>query len=77
MQCVPGWGDWIKSIHEFGKSLHRMTLDISSLSCMAALTMVTCEYIQMLFILKYEKVGIILTLNLFMASRKFVILSSS
>ncbi|CAH1788403.1 unnamed protein product [Owenia fusiformis] len=40
-QCLKTFGDWINSIFEFGLNLHRMPLDISSLSCMAALTMVT------------------------------------
>ncbi|KAK2150994.1 hypothetical protein LSH36_380g04038 [Paralvinella palmiformis] len=41
LQCVPGFGDWMSSIVEFGLSLHRMTLDISSLACMSALAMIT------------------------------------
>ena len=44
LQCVPGFGDWISSIVEFGLSLHRMTLDISSLACMSALAMITRKY---------------------------------
>ncbi|XP_041374896.1 nuclear receptor subfamily 4 group A member 2-like [Gigantopelta aegis] len=44
LQCVQMFGDWINSIIEFGLSLHRMTLDISSLACMAALTMVTLRH---------------------------------
>ena len=44
LQCLAAFGDWINSIVDFGMSLHRMDLDISSLSCMAALTLVTREY---------------------------------
>lgn len=43
-QCYQMFGDWINSIVDFGLSMHRMTLDISSLACMAALSMVTCKY---------------------------------
>ncbi|XP_064646082.1 nuclear receptor subfamily 4 group A member 2-like isoform X3 [Lineus longissimus] len=41
LQCLRSFGDWINSIIEFGLSLHRMELDLSSLACMAALTMIT------------------------------------
>ena len=44
LQCLASFGDWINSIVNFGMSLHRMDLDISSLSCMSALTLVTREY---------------------------------
>lgn len=40
-QCIAGFGEWIDSIIEFGQHLQRMTVDLSSLSCMAALTMIT------------------------------------
>lgn len=38
------FGEWIDSIVDFGHSLHRNTLDISSLACMAALTLVTTRH---------------------------------
>ncbi|XP_076023286.1 nuclear receptor subfamily 4immunitygroup A member 1 [Genypterus blacodes] len=41
MQCVRGFGDWIDSILEFSQSLHRMTLDVSSFSCLTALVIIT------------------------------------
>ncbi|XP_023930585.1 nuclear receptor subfamily 4 group A member 2-like [Lingula anatina] len=41
LQCLPSFGDWINSIVDFGMALHRMDVDISALSCMAALTMIT------------------------------------
>ena len=41
LQCLPSFGEWVNSIIEFGMSLHRMPLDLSSLSCMAALAMIT------------------------------------
>ncbi|XP_054465384.1 nuclear receptor subfamily 4 group A member 1 [Anoplopoma fimbria] len=40
-QCVQGFGDWIDSILEFSRSLHRMKLDVSSCSCLAALVIIT------------------------------------
>nr|KAG5688153.1 hypothetical protein BaRGS_028446 [Batillaria attramentaria] len=43
LQCMRMLGDWVNSIVDFGLSLHRMTLDISSVSCMAALALVTRE----------------------------------
>lgn len=43
LQCVRGFGDWIDSIMEFSQSLHRMNLDISSFSCLAALVIITGE----------------------------------
>ncbi|KAI4794414.1 hypothetical protein KUCAC02_032088 [Chaenocephalus aceratus] len=39
-QCVRGFGDWIDSILEFSQSLHRMKLDVSSFSCLAALVII-------------------------------------
>ncbi|KAL2090991.1 hypothetical protein ACEWY4_013254 [Coilia grayii] len=41
LQCVRGFGDWIDSIMEFSQSLHRMNLDVSSFSCLAALVIIT------------------------------------
>lgn len=38
------FGEWIDSIVDFGLSLHRNNLDISSLACMAALTLVTTRH---------------------------------
>lgn len=40
-QCMLAFGDWIESIVEFSHSLHRMKLDISSFSCLAALVIIT------------------------------------
>ncbi|XP_036386412.1 nuclear receptor subfamily 4 group A member 1-like isoform X1 [Megalops cyprinoides] len=40
MQCVRGFGDWIDSIMDFSQSLHRMNLDVSSFSCLAALVII-------------------------------------
>ena len=37
------FGEWIDSIIEFGLSLQKMTIDISSVACMAALSMITCR----------------------------------
>ncbi|XP_029362170.1 nuclear receptor subfamily 4immunitygroup A member 1 [Echeneis naucrates] len=41
IQCVRSFGDWIDSILEFSQSLHRMTLDVSSFSCLTALVIIT------------------------------------
>ncbi|CAK6955753.1 probable nuclear hormone receptor HR38 [Scomber scombrus] len=41
MQCVRSFGDWIDSIMDFSQSLHRMKLDISLFSCLAALVIIT------------------------------------
>ncbi|XP_072305327.1 nuclear receptor subfamily 4immunitygroup A member 1 [Eucyclogobius newberryi] len=40
-QCLTAFGDWIESILEFSQSLHRMKLDVSSFSCLAALVIIT------------------------------------
>ncbi|KAI5622916.1 nuclear receptor subfamily 4 group A member 1, partial [Silurus asotus] len=40
-QCVRGFGDWINSIMDFSQSLHRMSLDVTSFSCLAALVIIT------------------------------------
>lgn len=42
-QCVRGFGDWIDSIVDFSQSLHRMNLDVTSFSCLAALVIITGE----------------------------------
>ena len=47
MQCVRGFGDWIDSIMDFSQSLHRMNLDVSSFSCLAALVIITGELTYM------------------------------
>ncbi|CAL1543524.1 unnamed protein product, partial [Lymnaea stagnalis] len=44
LQCMKTFGEWINSIVEFGLSLHRMALDISSLACMSALAMITLRH---------------------------------
>lgn len=41
LQCVRGFGDWVDSIVEFSANLQSLNLDVSSFSCIAALTMVT------------------------------------
>lgn len=43
-QCYQMFGDWIYSIIDFGLSLHKMTIDLSSVACMAALSMVTLRH---------------------------------
>ena len=43
MQCVRSFGDWIDSIMDFSQNLHRMNLDVSSFSCLAALVIITGE----------------------------------
>ncbi|KAK6166599.1 hypothetical protein SNE40_023252 [Patella caerulea] len=44
LQCLGIFGDWVNSIVEFGLSLHRMALDLSSHACMSALAMVTLRH---------------------------------
>ncbi|XP_007248378.3 probable nuclear hormone receptor HR38 [Astyanax mexicanus] len=41
LQCVRGFGDWIDSIMDFSNSLHRMSLDVTSFCCLAALVIIT------------------------------------
>ncbi|TFK02924.1 Nuclear receptor subfamily 4 group A member 1 [Platysternon megacephalum] len=41
MQCVRGFGEWIDSILEFSQSLHRMSIDVPSFSCLTALVIIT------------------------------------
>lgn len=43
-QCEEIFGDWINSIADFSTSLYRMSLDISALACMEALTLVTLRH---------------------------------
>lgn len=43
-QCLQMFGEWINSIVDFGVSMQRMTIDISSVACMAALSMVTLRH---------------------------------
>lgn len=43
LQCVRGFGDWIDAILEFSHSLHRMSVDVPSFSCLAALVIITGE----------------------------------
>ncbi|TNN44471.1 Nuclear receptor subfamily 4 group A member 1 [Liparis tanakae] len=40
-QCIHSFGDWIDSIMDFSQSLHRMNLDVSLFSCLAALVIIT------------------------------------
>lgn len=42
-QCEEIFGEWINSIADFSTSLYRMSLDISALACMEALTLITCK----------------------------------
>ncbi|XP_023688794.1 nuclear receptor subfamily 4 group A member 1-like [Paramormyrops kingsleyae] len=44
MQCMRSFGDWIDSIMDFSQSLHRMNLDVSSFSCLAALVIIADRY---------------------------------
>lgn len=46
-QCVRGFGEWIDAILEFSQSLHRMSVDIPSFSCLAALVIITGETLQL------------------------------
>lgn len=41
LQCTRSFGDWIDSIMDFSQNLHRMNLDISLFSCLAALVIIT------------------------------------
>ncbi|XP_028654475.1 nuclear receptor subfamily 4 group A member 1 [Erpetoichthys calabaricus] len=41
VQCVRGFGEWIDSIMDFSQSLHRMSIDMSAFSCLAALVLIT------------------------------------
>ncbi|XP_055647980.1 LOW QUALITY PROTEIN: nuclear receptor subfamily 4 group A member 1 [Falco peregrinus] len=41
LQCVRGFGEWIDAILEFSQSLHRMSVDVPSFSCLAALVIIT------------------------------------
>ncbi|XP_076871644.1 nuclear receptor subfamily 4 group A member 2b isoform X2 [Brachyhypopomus gauderio] len=41
LQCVRAFGEWIDSIVEFSANFQSMNIDISSFSCVAALTLVT------------------------------------
>lgn len=43
-QCEEIFGDWINSIADFSTSLYRMSLDISALACMEALTLITLRH---------------------------------
>ncbi|NXN33603.1 NR4A1 protein, partial [Nycticryphes semicollaris] len=43
LQCVRGFGEWIDAILEFSQSLHRMSVDVPSFSCLAALVIITGE----------------------------------
>ncbi|XP_006030799.1 nuclear receptor subfamily 4 group A member 1 [Alligator sinensis] len=40
-QCVRGFGEWIDSILEFSQGLRRMSIDVPSFSCLAALVIIT------------------------------------
>ncbi|XP_030586160.1 probable nuclear hormone receptor HR38 [Archocentrus centrarchus] len=41
LQCARSFGDWIDSIMDFSQNLHRMNLDVSLFSCLAALVIIT------------------------------------
>ncbi|RXM92070.1 Nuclear receptor subfamily 4 group A member 1 [Acipenser ruthenus] len=41
LQCLRGFGEWIDSIIDFSQSLHRMSMDVSSFACLAALVIIT------------------------------------
>ncbi|VVC42291.1 Nuclear hormone receptor,Nuclear hormone receptor, ligand-binding domain,Zinc finger, nuclear [Cinara cedri] len=40
-QCYRSFGDWLQAILEFSQSLHSLDIDISSFSCLCALTLIT------------------------------------
>ena len=43
-QCLSTFGPaWLEAIVDFGASLRRHTIDISTLACMAALALITCK----------------------------------
>ncbi|XP_075993583.1 nuclear receptor subfamily 4 group A member 2-like [Genypterus blacodes] len=41
LQCLRGFGEWIDSIVEFSANLQRMSLDVSTFSCICTLALVT------------------------------------
>jgi len=42
-QCLSTFGPaWLEAIADFGTSLRRHAIDISTLACMAALALITC-----------------------------------
>ncbi|XP_057701728.1 nuclear receptor subfamily 4 group A member 1 [Corythoichthys intestinalis] len=41
LQCVRSFGDWMDSIVDFSRSLHRMNLDVSQFACLSALVIIT------------------------------------
>ncbi|XP_036415405.1 probable nuclear hormone receptor HR38 isoform X1 [Colossoma macropomum] len=41
LQCARGFGDWLDSIMDFSHSLHRMSLDVTTFCCLAALVIIT------------------------------------
>jgi len=47
-QCLLTFGPaWLEAIADFGASLRRHAIDISTLACMAALALITCtEYLN-------------------------------
>ncbi|XP_025419413.1 probable nuclear hormone receptor HR38 isoform X3 [Sipha flava] len=40
-QCHRSFGDWLQAILDFSQSLHSLDIDISSFSCLCALTLIT------------------------------------
>ncbi|XP_050528247.1 probable nuclear hormone receptor HR38 isoform X2 [Daktulosphaira vitifoliae] len=40
-QCYRSFGDWLQAILDFSQSLHSLEIDISSFSCICALTLIT------------------------------------
>lgn len=48
-QCARSFGNWIDSIMDFSQTLHRMNLDISLFSCLAALVIVTGKKLSLVF----------------------------
>ncbi|XP_005986360.1 nuclear receptor subfamily 4 group A member 1 [Latimeria chalumnae] len=41
LQCIRGFGEWIDSILEFSRSLHRMNIEVPAFACLAALVIIT------------------------------------
>jgi len=40
-QCKPVFGDWYDAIVEFSHSLQAMDIDLSTMACLEALTLIT------------------------------------
>lgn len=49
-QCHRSFGDWLQAILDFSQSLHSLDIDISSFSCLCALTLITGNIVFILYI---------------------------